>query len=136
MFGSVSIVGGDGDTTFRMDDSRLEGTSVYPYPIIIQHPDPQVLIEGNSVVIGGSSESGYEAVRWEVDNPNVLIKYSTITHGSFGVGNNPFMTTVVGPAIQYASHHNAYNANPQTGGSFANSVSANMYDTYDPAAVY
>jgi hypothetical protein len=136
MYGSISIESGDKDSQLTLDHARLEGTDVYPYPIIIRHADPFVLIEGNSFVIGEQGSGGYAAIRYEVDNKNVYIKWSTITHGSVGVVGEPFMRTFAGPAVNYSSHHNVYNMNPQASANFANAVLANAYDTYGPAAVY
>lgn len=134
--GAIRVTGGDADTKVVIDHANLNGSLTFPYPIVIQDAAPTVEIMGNSFVRGYSGSGGYEAVRFEVDNKNLRVKYSTLTHGSVGVGNAPFMTTVVGPAIQYSSHHSVYNADPQAGGSFANAVTTNAYDTYGPAAVY
>jgi hypothetical protein len=137
LYGSISLEGGDTDTTLRIDHAKVIGTDVYPYPIIFRHADPMVLIEDGSYVAGDNSGPGFEAVRWDVDNPHLHVKFSTVTHGSIGPGVNPFMR-IFGPAppTSYTSHHNAYNADPQVGGSFANLVPANRYDTYDPSVVY
>jgi hypothetical protein len=136
LYGTLNIDGGDSDTVATLDHARVAGTVSHPYAIIFRSPDPRVLVEGNSYLTGYAGGAGAEALRYEVDNKNLQVKYSTLTHGSIGVGSNPFMTTVVGPAIQYSSHHSVYNANPQTGGVFANAVTTNAYDTYGPAAVY
>jgi hypothetical protein len=135
MFGSVSIDGGDATAKLVLDHAHLEGSSVYPYPIIIRDGDPFVTIKGNSFVIGYRGGGGYEAIRYEVDNKNVQVGWSTISHGSIGVGNAPFMRTFAGAATGYSSHHSVYNVDPQAGGFFANAIGVD-YDIYDPAAVY
>ena len=112
-----------------------EGTSVYPYPLIFRHASPKVFIKGNSYVTGYPGSGGFEAVRYEVDSKELYLQRSTLTHGSIGVGTNPFMRTFGGGATAYSSHHDVFNADPQSGGAFSNAVAVN-YDIYDTAAVY
>jgi hypothetical protein len=135
MFGSISIDGGDATAKLVLDHARLEGTSVYPYPIIIKDGDPFVLIKGNSFVIGDQSGGGTEAIRYEVDNKNVKVEWSTVTHGSIGVVGAPFMRTFAGAPTGYSSHHSVYNVDPQAGALFANAIAVD-HDIYDPAAVF
>ncbi len=69
------------------------------------------------------------AIEWTVVNDNIRLEYTKAFHG---LGGNPFSITVAGN-VRYASHHCAYNRDPQVGAPFVNLITT-PFDVVDPAA--
>jgi hypothetical protein len=91
----------------------------------------QVNVSRPSVLLRGAKLKGAvsrPAIEWTVVNDNIKLEYTKAIHG---LGGNPFSITVPGP-VSYASHHCAYNSDPQTGGTFVNAVVTPL-DVIDPA---
>jgi len=132
--GSVFVSAGDSSTAVTIDGADLTGTSSYPRPIVISDADPTVSVRGGSRVVG---LAGSPAVYWGggVTNDNFSAKYSVFVHGD-GAANNPFEVNG-GQTPQYRSHHNAYNSDPESGGTFTNTISPGQrFDTFDALATY
>jgi hypothetical protein len=128
----------DGTSLFIMDGASINsGGGLYGMAnqpaFDINDADCEVRIF-RSYLKGEDTSGGY-AIDLGADNPNIKIAHSTLMHGSLST-NKPISQPQSGN-IDFASHHNTWNEDPEygTGNTLTNSI-ATPYDVIDTDGDY
>lgn len=131
LVGLIDIISGNGSTRIDLDQCKVEGDASDQYCIRIADADPVIVVKRAYL----KGDAGDPAVYWAAANDNVKLAYATVMHGSLGA-NNPFGRSAA-QTPNYASHHCAYNSDPETGAIWTNLIAAGQrFDTLDVDADY
>lgn len=129
--GLIDIISGNGSTFVKVDQAKIEGDATDLYCIRIADVDPIIVVKRAYL----KGDAGDFAIYWTAANDNLKLAYATVMHGSLGA-NNPFGRSAA-QTPNYASHHCAYNSDPETGAIWTNLIAAGQrFDTLDVDADY
>ena len=122
--GMIDVQSGDVNTQIKLDQCKIVGDASDNYCVRVASANPTIIIKRANL----KANLLNPAIYWQVDNDKVKLAYASIIHGSVA-GNNPFGRNGA-LNINYASHHNCYNSNPELDANFVNLITTN-YDVAD-----